>query len=134
MFLCEGRHFMHRVTALLCMCEGDDGYSWSEEVRSRYICTDMSVANACAHWQKGYFIIYFLSGRRGSNPRPSAWEADALPTELLPREYAYRGLIMCPVMCLWCLCYCAALVSSVTIGSSSMRTNLMVMLSPVDQE
>ena len=25
------------------------------------------------------------SGRRGSNSRPSAWEADALPTELLPR-------------------------------------------------
>ena len=25
------------------------------------------------------------SGRRGSNPRPSAWEADALPTELLPQ-------------------------------------------------
>ena len=25
------------------------------------------------------------SGRRGSNPRPSAWKADALPTELLPR-------------------------------------------------
>lgn len=26
----------------------------------------------------------FLSGKRGSNSRPSAWEADALPTELLP--------------------------------------------------
>ena len=26
------------------------------------------------------------SGRRGSNPRPSAWEADALPTELLPHK------------------------------------------------
>jgi hypothetical protein len=26
-----------------------------------------------------------LSGRWGSNPRPSAWEADALPTELRPR-------------------------------------------------
>src|SRR4029079_10112958 len=26
------------------------------------------------------------SGRRGSNPRPSAWEADALPTELRPRS------------------------------------------------
>src|SRR5689334_3067890 len=26
------------------------------------------------------------SGRRGSNPRPSAWEADALPTELRPRR------------------------------------------------
>ena len=25
------------------------------------------------------------SGRRGSNPRPSAWKADALPTELLPQ-------------------------------------------------
>ena len=26
----------------------------------------------------------FWSGKRDSNPRPSAWEADALPTELLP--------------------------------------------------
>ena len=25
-----------------------------------------------------------MSGRRGSNPRPSAWKADALSTELLP--------------------------------------------------
>ena len=29
------------------------------------------------------------SGRWGSNPRPSAWEADALPTELRPRT-AFR--------------------------------------------
>ena len=29
-----------------------------------------------------------LSGKRGSNPRPSAWEADALPTELLPHYEA----------------------------------------------
>ena len=29
------------------------------------------------HWRS-------WSGRRGSNPRPSAWKADALPTELLP--------------------------------------------------
>ena len=26
-----------------------------------------------------------LSGRRGSNPRPLAWKANALPTELLPQ-------------------------------------------------
>ena len=26
-----------------------------------------------------------MSGKRGSNSRPSAWEADALPTELLPQ-------------------------------------------------
>ena len=28
---------------------------------------------------------FCLSARRGSDPRPSAWEADALPTELLAR-------------------------------------------------
>src|SRR6266513_2196321 len=27
---------------------------------------------------------YQVSGKRGSNPRPLAWEANALPTELLP--------------------------------------------------
>ena len=27
---------------------------------------------------------YNWSGRRGSNPRPLAWKANALPTELLP--------------------------------------------------
>ena len=42
------------------------------------------------HWRS-------LSGRRGSNPRPSAWKADALPTELLPlfkikaRSIKYRA-------------------------------------------
>ena len=29
-------------------------------------------------------IIYLWSGRRDSDPRHSAWKADALPTELLP--------------------------------------------------
>ncbi len=29
-------------------------------------------------------MAVFKSGKRDSNPRPSAWEADALPTELLP--------------------------------------------------
>ncbi len=36
------------------------------------------------------------SGRRGSNPRPSAWEADALPAELLPLGRA-RSLARAPV-------------------------------------
>ena len=31
-----------------------------------------------------------VSGRRGSNPRPSAWKADALPTELLPRFFTKK--------------------------------------------
>ena len=29
-------------------------------------------------------LFSVLSGKRGSNPRPAAWEAAALPTELLP--------------------------------------------------
>ncbi len=31
-----------------------------------------------------------LSGRRDSNPRPSAWKADALPTELRPHQLYYQ--------------------------------------------
>ena len=31
------------------------------------------------------------SGRRDSDPRPSAWKADALPTELLPLISVGRG-------------------------------------------
>ncbi len=29
--------------------------------------------------------LILLSGKRDSNPRPSAWEANALPTELFPQ-------------------------------------------------
>jgi hypothetical protein len=36
------------------------------------------------HWQNKPLIGKELSGRRDSNSRPSAWKADALPTELLP--------------------------------------------------
>ena len=31
-------------------------------------------------------VYVFWSGKRDSNPRPSAWEADALPTELFPLD------------------------------------------------
>ena len=32
------------------------------------------------------------SGRRGSNPRPSAWKANALSTELLPHSHQSYAL------------------------------------------
>ncbi len=32
------------------------------------------------------FSWFLGSGKRDSNPRPSAWEANALPTELLPQK------------------------------------------------
>ena len=38
--------------------------------------------------QKG--ITRFLSGKRGSNPRPSAWKADALSTELFPQLLPFQ--------------------------------------------
>ncbi len=33
-----------------------------------------------------------MSGRRDSNPRPSPWQGDALPTELLPHIFLKNGL------------------------------------------
>ena len=39
------------------------------------------------------FLLNFLSGRRGSNPRPTAWKAVALPTELLPHFFDPRHSI-----------------------------------------
>ena len=33
------------------------------------------------------WISGVVSGKRGSNPRPPAWEASALPTELLPQQF-----------------------------------------------
>src|SRR6218665_698864 len=50
-----------------------DGYPENEGYRLREIPKRTS---------EDAFLI--MSGKRGSNSRPSAWEADALPTELLP--------------------------------------------------
>ena len=40
-------------------------------------------------------FLFILSGKRVSNPRPAAWEAAALPTELLPllrlQKYDFYG-------------------------------------------
>ena len=42
---------------------------------------------AVGFYAKGGSAIFKKSGRRDSNPRPSAWEAEALPAELLPLGY-----------------------------------------------
>ena len=31
-------------------------------------------------------VVYLWSGKRGSNPRPSRWQRDALSTELFPQQ------------------------------------------------
>ena len=37
--------------------------------------------------------VYIKSGKRGSNPRPLAWEANALPAELLPLSIDYQSVM-----------------------------------------
>ncbi len=39
-----------------------------------------------------------LSGRRGSNPRPTAWKAVALPTELRPQNIQQFAVITLPCL------------------------------------
>ena len=48
------------------------------------IITTSGVISAIATFKNINTNLAHQSGRRGSNPRPSAWKADALPTELLP--------------------------------------------------
>jgi hypothetical protein len=53
-----------------------------------------------------------MSGKRDSNPRPSAWKADALSTELLPQVFKktvqsynyfqYSPIIICEYLNLFC--------------------------------
>ena len=60
------------------------------------------LSNPSCLQNKGF--AFLLSGKRGSNPRPLAWEANALPTELLPqvtrcesvalRQRAYLSMVI----------------------------------------
>ena len=43
----------------------------------------------------GLFCIKIWSGQRDSNPRPSAWEANALPTELCPLNRVLKTNMRC---------------------------------------
>jgi hypothetical protein len=55
---------------------------------------DKNAAGPCAlaRWGRPCLGSVPSSGKRGSNPRPSAWEADALPTELLPQKLEARAI------------------------------------------
>ena len=52
--------------------------------KHRHRLSDMKKSPRTAQWLPAGINHLFMSGKRDSNPRPSAWEADALPTELLP--------------------------------------------------
>ena len=72
--------------------------------------------------------ILSKSGRRGSNPRPSAWKANALSTELLPQFFVGKDgfeppkskdsrFTVCPIWPLWYLPFCT--LKSISILSLS---------------
>ena len=48
----------------------------------RHFFSTYPIFSFCEH-----FLPSCWSGIRDSNPRPSAWEANALPTELIPQKY-----------------------------------------------
>ncbi len=65
------------------------------------------------------------SGRRASNPRPSAWEADALPTELLAPAAPNLARTLTGVRWLVIL-VAAALVGLLTYGVASQGTDTSI--------
>ena len=62
-----------RTTFFLCPCS---------PYANRFATVRPGTKKDDARWASSGLL---LSGKRDSNPRPSAWEADALPTELFPQ-------------------------------------------------
>src|SRR5208283_4673173 len=58
------------------------------ELGGRVRCCSLSHCVVC--WVSGAALGFSASGRPGSNRRRSAWKADALPTELLPRLSSFH--------------------------------------------
>src|SRR3569833_3240032 len=53
----------------------------------------LKIKNSINQWQ----MEFFLSGRRGSNPRPQPWQGCALPTELLPHNHRRAFIRQFPI-------------------------------------
>ena len=82
-------HPPHSSYAQTSICNGADGGSWTRDL--------ILTKDALYHWATLATKI-FWSGKRDSNPRPPAWKASALSTELFPRNPKHssvsaRGLV-----------------------------------------
>ena len=55
-------------------------------------CVSTSSTTRAGSEQKNHPVLRdgYQSGRRDSNPRPSPWQGDALPAELLPHVYELK--------------------------------------------
>ena len=60
------------------------------EVTTRFELVNEGFADLCLttwprhHMSRNYFLLFFWSGRRGSNSLPPPWQGGALPDELRP--------------------------------------------------
>ena len=65
------------------------------EVTTRFELVNEGFADLCLttwprhHMSRNYFLLFFWSGRRGSNSLPPPWQGGALPDELRPRNGCY---------------------------------------------
>ena len=63
-----------------------------EEVTTRFELVNEGFADLCLttwprhHMSRNYFLLFFWSGRRGSNSLPPPWQGGALPDELRPHD------------------------------------------------
>ena len=55
-------------------------------LRKAHLYYSIYTPSRLSHLPKPKPVTNPKSGRRASNPRPSAWKADALPAELLPQD------------------------------------------------
>ena len=71
-----------------------------EEVTTRFELVNEGFADLCLttwprhHMSRNHFLLFFWSGRRGSNSLPPPWQGGALPDELRPHggEFGFVAL------------------------------------------
>ena len=89
--VCVPRH----ISTIVCACAPSPGANSLGQARDCRSISGSACRNACGRGRRGRLLwqqerplsgAFLVSGRWDSNPRPLAWEANALPTELRPRD------------------------------------------------
>ncbi len=95
----------------------------------------LSALSPCVHYTKReshtvcvILFCFVVSGKRGSNPRPSAWEADALPLSyfrirgclpprLVNEDYLFIVINNSSLLYVFCMCFCISSIASTEVMS-----------------
>ena len=89
----KNSHFFPKTRPSPFLAEGQNIHNkWLKNCITDINICQLSCRHICRHnnkkgSQKFWNPWFYWSGKWGSNPRPSAWEADALPSELLPHGW-----------------------------------------------